>query len=73
MFTHSATETGNDDRSRSSHREMNTPLYCVAGSPHVMLYMAARLAEMQKQWSIKSDETLDCGIGITTGEVILVI
>jgi len=52
---------------------MNTPLYCAAGSPHVMLYMAARLAEMQKQWSIKSDETLDCGIGITTGEVILVI
>jgi class 3 adenylate cyclase len=38
-----------------------------------MLDMAARLAEMQNQWSVKSDERLDCGIGINTGEVILVI
>lgn len=33
--------------------------------------MAARLAEMQKRWTIKSGETLDCGIGINSGEVIV--
>lgn len=35
------------------------------------LDMAARLSEMQKRWTLKGEERLDCGIGINTGEVII--
>jgi len=35
------------------------------------LDMAARLAELQKRWTLKGEERLDCGIGINTGEVII--
>ncbi len=35
------------------------------------LEMAARLARIQQRWTLRGEETLDCGIGINTGEVII--